>query len=294
MPLADAINELSDAESEASKRVLVAVEYGPSTARELDPLLEAVLRDIMAHGGTPVVTSTNPLGLLHVSHMLESLATDETLLSAIQPPSPPGLPAEAPEGIDQFTWNAIVNQYVPPEPETTSIEYVVLRYLPAGAVGVRSLTTSETSTGAVFTRDFYGEDTNLEIGELDNEDFAFIVVAGDRYDDARIWAEQTNTLDLDKFALVTAAAEPITRAYVSAGEYKGMLSGFRGALMYDAVRDPGRLLAYEPPEGLDIPNPTLSRWHSAALGAMAAAAVIGLGALFNIARMMRRRREQYS
>ena len=261
MPLVGAVNGLSGAESEAGSRVLVAVEYGPSAARELDPLLEAVLYDILAHGGTPVITGTNPLGLLHASHMLESLVADEALAGAIQENNPP---------------------------------YVVLPYLPGGAVGVRSLTTSETFTGTIFTHDFYGEDTNLGIEELGADDFAFIVVAGERLEDARIWAEQTSDLNMQKFLLVSAAAEPITRPYVSTDGYIGMLSGIQGAYMYNAASGQGRLTSFDPPENLDIPNPALSRWHSAALGAIAAAVIIGVGALFNIARMIRRRREQHS
>jgi hypothetical protein len=153
---------------------------------------------------------------------------------------------------------------------------------------VRSLITSETATGTTFTRDFFGEDTNLEIEELDSEDFAFIVVVGERYDDARIWAEQTSALEVDKFALVTAAAEPITRPYVRAGAYNGMLSGIRGALMYDAARNPERP-DYQPSESLDLPDPTRSRWHSATLGVLVAIALIATGALFNMARSFRRR-----
>jgi hypothetical protein len=163
-----------------------------------------------------------------------------------------------------------------------------LRYLPAGAVGVRSLVTSETSTSTTFTRDANGTDTDLTIDVLDNDDFAFIVVVGERYDDARIWAEQTASLDTPKFALVTAAAEPLVRPYLVAGQYDGILSGIRGALMYDAVRNPDRP-DYQPSESLELPDPTLSRWHSATLGVLVAVVLIAAGALFNMARSFRRR-----
>ena len=294
MPLAAAIDELGDADEDERKPVLVAIEYGPGAAREMDPLLEAVLWDIFVQGGRPVVTSTNPLGLLHANYILEAMASDEALIAAAPAVESdfPVLPDEAPEGVDQFTWNAVLNQYDPP-PAPSNINYIVLRYLPGGAVGVRSLVTSETATGTIFTRDAFGEDTNLEIDELDSEDFAFIVVAGERYDDARIWAEQTSALEVDKFALVSAAAEPVTRPYLVAGEYDGMLSGIRGALMYDAARNAETRPPYEPSESLDIPDPTLSRWHSATLGILVAVVVIAAGALFNIVRSIRRR-EQHS
>jgi hypothetical protein len=136
-PLGIAINELGAAPDNARKPVLVSIDYGPATAHELDPLLEAVLWDIFVHDGRVVVTGTNPLGLLHASHILESLESDEALLGIVAPER-----LVEPEPPNSF-WDAARDRIeLPP-----AIDYVILRYLPAGAVGVRSLVTRRCKSG---------------------------------------------------------------------------------------------------------------------------------------------------
>lgn len=255
-PLAAAIDELNRAREPLP--VLVAFEYGPTAAGELDPLANAVLRDIVANGGRPVVISTNPIGLLHAEQIFRELAADETFQKAI------GRDLEARE------------------------DYLILRLLTGGPVGVRQLAHSESFAATLFAQDINGEDTELEIERPDASSFAFLVVIGERDEDVRHWAEQFNGLELPKFALVTSAAEPMTRPYVSAGNYDGLVAGIGGTLMYDAARNADKKAPFD--TDTSLPDPGLSRWHSAALGAFWAAAIISAGAFFNLFRMIRRRR----
>ncbi|MCL4877154.1 MAG: protein kinase [Anaerolineae bacterium] len=255
-PLAAAIDELNRAREPLP--VLVAFEYGPTAAGELDPLANAVLRDIVANGGRPIVISTNPIGLLHAEQIFRELAADETFQKAI------GRDLEARE------------------------DYLILRLLTGGPVGVRQLARSESFAATLFAQDINGEDTELEIERPDASSFAFLVVIGERDEDVRHWAEQFNGLELPKFALVTSAAEPMTRPYVSAGNYDGLVAGIGGTLMYDAARNADKKAPFD--TDTSLPDPGLSRWHSAALGAFLAAAIISAGAFFNLIRTIRRRR----
>jgi hypothetical protein len=255
VPLALAVDELG--QQRIPLPVLVAFEYGPTAAGELDPLANAVLRDILANGGRPVVISTNPIGLLHAEQIFQDLAEDEVFQQTL------GRELKAQE------------------------DYLILRLLTGGAAGVRQLARSESFATTLFAQDINGESTELDIEHPDQDSFAFLVVIGEHDEDVRLWAEQFDT-DLSKFALVTSAAEPMTRPYVSAENYAGMVAGVRGSLMYDAARNAGRKDLLDSDSSL--PNPNLSRWHSAILGVSLAVVVITGGAFINLIRGMRRRR----
>jgi uncharacterized protein YgiM (DUF1202 family) len=58
---------------ENGQYVLVGVEYGASSANELDDLANTLLRHITTQGAIPVVVSSNAVGLLRVSDTLETL-----------------------------------------------------------------------------------------------------------------------------------------------------------------------------------------------------------------------------
>ncbi len=60
--------------------VLVAAEYGPTGAAELDGLTEALLRHVRARGARPVIVSTNALGLLHVQAITDRMGGGAALV----------------------------------------------------------------------------------------------------------------------------------------------------------------------------------------------------------------------
>jgi uncharacterized protein YgiM (DUF1202 family) len=64
----DSINSLS-----AGDLVLVAVEYGPTAAGELDAMTDALLRHIIGRGAKPVIISRNAVGLLHAGNILNAI-----------------------------------------------------------------------------------------------------------------------------------------------------------------------------------------------------------------------------
>ena len=61
----------------AGAPVLVAAEYGPTGAAELDPLLRATLMHILSKGARPILLSTNPIGLTHAKNILFDLAGEQ-------------------------------------------------------------------------------------------------------------------------------------------------------------------------------------------------------------------------
>ncbi|MFP4323324.1 MAG: hypothetical protein ACLFTK_12795 [Anaerolineales bacterium] len=311
-PVGALVDSLPTDDATARVPVLVAFEYGSTGAQELDPLAEAVLRDILAHNGYPVVLSTHPLGILRAEQVMRELAQDDALLEALgrfdQPPipvtrpdlSPPSGWVNARVGVDvaERSRAGTVMGLIDPPPIIPPVNlqpgehYAVLRYLPGGAVSVRALTESVAFGALVFQSDISGANTNLEMDVITDDSFAFVVVVAERYDEVRIWAEQLAEVQVPKVALVSAAAEPLARPYLSADAYDGMLSGIQGALMYDAARNADTRAAYDAPDNLALPDPALGRWHGAALAALLASTLISLGALYNILRVVREGRRK--
>lgn len=245
-------------------RVLVAFEYGPTAAGELNPLAEAVLRDVLAQQAVPVSLSTNLLGGLNGRYVLDDLATDVPLLDALER--------------DRLV---------------SGEDYYTLRYLSGGPIAIRSLSRNDTTAAFVFGTDSTGENTNLDIGRVEADDFALVLVVGETTDDIRNWAEQFDVASLPKYALVTTSLEPIANAYVTdepSTGFQGYLSGYRDTYRYNALRNAAVRDTAPPSTEIDMPDTELSQWHSLALGALSAALIIVLGVLFNLLRSLVRGR----
>lgn len=246
-------------------RVLMAFEYGPTAAGELNGLAEAVLRDLLRQRAVPVVLSTNPLGALNARQLLQELGEDEALLDALERD----------------------------EPLIAGQDYFALRYVAGGAVAIRGLTRGEVLSNLVFSTDSTGEKTNLDIGRITADDFAMVLVVGENLDDVRNWAEQFPVPGLPKYALVTAAAEPLVNAYVDTGgdlAFLGYLAGYRDAYRYDHLRNAGIREPLVVPDDVDIPDPEISQWHSMAFGVLVASLLVLLGMVINTLRGLRRRK----
>lgn len=248
----------------AGDRVLLAFEYGPTAAGELNELAEAVLRDILRQRAVPITISTNSLGALNARHILDELGDDEALLNAL----------ERDEAL------------------VSGRDYFTLRYVSGGAVAIRALSQNNVLSNLIFSTDSTGQKTGLEIGEIDAHDFAMVLIVGENLDDVRNWAEQFDVEGLPKYALVTAGAEPFVHAYVDTDDglgYRGYLAGYRDTYRYNLVRNAAIRAPIEIPDDVNIPDPELAQWHSLAFGALVASLLVLLGMVFNTLRGIRRR-----
>jgi hypothetical protein len=204
----DAVNQLS-----AGQLVLVAVEYGPTGAAELDGMADDLLRHIVMRGARPVLLGGNAVGLLHAREVLERINTDSSFLAKINRAG---------------------------RPLAANADYYVLRYLPADAVGLRSFSGDVAS---LVSTDVNGAPTNLKAKGL--ADFARIIVISERPEELRGWAEQVAPLMSGRplLAAVSAAAGPLAEPYmmpsspVGLSGLGGMLVGYRDAYTYRSMLD---------------------------------------------------------
>lgn len=172
--------------------VLVAAEYGPSAAGELDAHTRNVLTHIIEQGAVPVIVSSNVTGLLRAETIAGELA---------------------------------------PDAQNSDI-YHVIRYLPAGTIGLRDLSRS---TASVVQFNAQGQPTELSINTL--ADFAGGVLITDSAETVRAWMEQVAPSAPFEFVVATGyAGEPFTVPYtVRRGSIAGLLAGYEDAMIYRSM-----------------------------------------------------------
>lgn len=256
----------------AGQTVLVAFEYGPTGAGELDDLARVLLRDLFKHQVKPVVVSTDFAGAMHAESFLLTFGHDTGELRALN--------------------------RAPDKPLLARTDYVVLPYLPSGAAGVRTLLNAiyrggfETQTE--FTRDLEGQLSGLnlatDVPALRN---APVIVLAETADDVRNWAEQYRApADVSavpaRIVLATSAAANATaRTYSIAlpQTILGPLVGVRDATLYEILRQPNATST--------ATDRVLQRWQSIGLGALIAAFLLLFGAVVGLLGSFRRREARH-
>ena len=172
--------------------VIVAVEYSPTGASELDDSTNVILRHLLAQGARPVLVSSNAVGLLHARNLLETIVAD----------------AEA-NGI------ALVENE----------DYFVIRYLAGGVIGLREFAQSAER---IVTTDVEGKPTNLALDSI--FDFEMVIVIAERADDLRAWVEQIRpNISSPLIAVTGFSAQPLVQPYLDVDGTSGV-QGLVGAI----------------------------------------------------------------
>ena len=177
--------------------ILVAFEYGPAAAGELDLLADLLLRHIFAQHAKPLVVSSNPIALVHAQNVIRQI--NRSLSDA---------DAQLLHGED----------------------YYLLRYLPGGALGLRELSENFDDVARISAK---GLPTGLEFSSL--EEMTEILLIADSVEDMRGWVEQVlPEAEVRRLLVATGyATQPLAQAYVdSIPQIFGPLFGIRDAYTY--------------------------------------------------------------
>jgi hypothetical protein len=249
--------------------VLVAFEYGPTAAGELDDMARVILRDLIRRKARPVIVSTNSAGAMHAQSLIASMA----------------------DSTDEQTMMARLGQ-----PLVARQDYVVLRYLPGGASGVRAMATALVTGGLqeqiVFATDIEGKPSGLVEQNIISLRSSPAFVLTEAPEDVRNWVEQYRSIPpQNPFPIVllsSASASATAQAYArsdTSNRIPGVLVGLRDALTYQTIRQPMPAGAV----GDRSRELVAQRWQSVGVSAMLASAVIALGAVLNLIRALTRR-----
>ncbi len=179
--------------------VLVAFEYGPAAAGELDELADLIFRHIFAQGAKAIIVSSNPIAIVHARNVIAAIERSVAPVST----------------------RLVENR-----------DYYLLRFLSGGALGLRDLSRN---FGSIVNTSARGQPTGLQFTSLD--ELTLMVLIAERAEDIRHWAEQVAPeTDSDFIAATGYAAQPLAQPYVdSHDDIVGMFVGFRDAYTYNQI-----------------------------------------------------------
>jgi len=187
--------------------VLLAWEYGPVEAEEMDRVAGPIVIHLLRRGARGIIVSTRP----------EGPATAATL----------------------------VNRWAP-NPEAVAAQVANLGYQPGGAGGVREV-LSNLGGRTEFPTGVSAADLEAMEGIQSVADVGMVILLTAQPDDLRIWVEQVATANpgVPMGAGISARVEPFAEAYLGAGQLFGLVSGWVGGAAYEQRLDTGQGRAYQ-------------------------------------------------
>lgn len=245
--------------------VLIAFEYAPSAAAEMDQLAKALVLDLLGRGARPVLISSNPSAALHAYGLMDQLSRQQATLDAARVTTP-----------------------LQPR-----INYYVLRYIAGGSVGLRGAVEalfSATIATTAFSTDIEGQATQLSLDDLATMRTSPVFLLAESTEDVRTWAEQyrigqtaTVTAPLRLVLLVSTSASVAAQSYVTQLDTRsvtgtqiiGPLAGARGAAEYRLLRN-----LNSPAEAARAER----RWQATGFSTLLAGVIILVGMIINIIR----------
>jgi hypothetical protein len=190
----------------SNSTVLVAFDYDPSVAGEMNLQANAIVRHLMQRRIKIVASSTYETGPQIAQKILDSAAKDAK----------------------DYGYGS---------------EYVNAGYIPGHEVGLASLAvTGLPATKDLTGRDVRQYPMTQNIRSIN--DVALIVELAGSEDTLRWWMEQVQPRTRTRIvAAVSAAVEPKARVYVRPGQLAGLVSGLIGAAQYEILSNqPGQAL----------------------------------------------------
>jgi hypothetical protein len=183
----------------AGDRVLVAFDYAPAAASELQAVQNATLADLAARSIRIAALSTRPEGVDLARQSLERLAAAD--------PS-----------------------------QRQGEDVALLGYLAGGDAGVRlALSDLASALGHTSARGGALEATPLLAGLSGAAEMDALLVFTDDGNTARRWVEQAGAwTDAPLLMVTTAAVEPLVMPYAGSGQLAALVSGAYGGLPYAA------------------------------------------------------------
>lgn len=190
-------------------RVLVAIDYEPAYAGEMQSVASPVLNHLMVKRADLYLVSTSPTGPILAEQLLDTI------------------------GNYPQTYQS---DYIHGE------KYHILGYVPGGATGIQALNHSLTDA-IPLTLDLENSSTIQGLGNgAPLSGFDAVLVISDQPDTLRYWIEQLDRTD-GKPALwgaVNAQSAPMLRPYIRSGQLNGLSSGEYGGAIYERIfQQPG-------------------------------------------------------
>ncbi len=225
--------------------LLLAVDYDAAASAELEAAALAVLDHVMTVGAPIASVSTRPVGA----------ALAERLMTRTRAAHP---------------------QY------QSGINYLPLGYLPAGPIGLRAFAANPWQ--AIFGQSApEGWDAGMVAALHASSNFSAILVVVSDPAALQSWIEQVHTAvpSVPLVAIVSAAAEPLTRPYYESAfpSVQGMVVGLAGAEAYECLN------ALDPASGrcgrLGVAD---SMWDSFGMAVLAAVLILLVGGLASVIR----------
>ena len=205
MPAADDLFNVIEQHVTADTPVLVAFEYGPADADEMDWVTLPILRHILQRGGRLIVVSTQPEGTAMAERVLARLL---------------------------------------PDAATREARAANLGYQPGQVAGIQNLLTNLSGRLEVHSGLPAAESAAMS-GVSNAGDAAIVLILTARADDLRCWIEQTSAIypETPLLAGVSARVETTALPYLSsqAGQLEGSIAGLVGAVTYEKKLGGGEL-----------------------------------------------------
>jgi len=185
----------------SSDSVLLAFDYEPGLAGEMDAAAAAVVDHMMLRGAKLTLVSTSPTG-----------------------------PALAERFINQVQG---AHNYV------SGVQYINLGYIPGGASGLASFVRNPQWVAPNTLDGVLAWETEPLQGVTQLSDFALILLITDNPNTAQSWIEQVQPQvnNVPMVAVVSAQVEPMIRPYYDKqqAQLSGLISGLPGGAVYEVV-----------------------------------------------------------